>query len=78
MKWKALDSSKMLTHFLRAVNSCRSLPCPAGGRDMEDPTGASRGGFRTARGKQAPATEINRNLKIPPDEHDGIIYWCKL
>ncbi|KPB04110.1 hypothetical protein AAV98_13865 [Bacillus sp. CHD6a] len=27
----------MLTHFLRAMKSCRSLPCPTGGRDRGVP-----------------------------------------
>ncbi|MCG1020430.1 hypothetical protein EKQ44_01990 [Sutcliffiella horikoshii] len=53
----------MLTHFLRAMNRCRSIPCPAGGRDMEDPAGRSPRRLKVAPRKAKPSAEINSGME---------------
>ncbi|TYS68369.1 hypothetical protein FZC76_11600 [Sutcliffiella horikoshii] len=55
----------MLSHFLRAMYRCQSIPCPAGGRDRGDPTGEAEEPPVPPAESEEPATEINK-VKIDP------------
>ena len=65
----------MLTHFLRAMNRCRSLPCPMGVRDWEDPTGRMP---EEASGppmeSEVPGTKINCYLEYSPSKQGVFLF----
>ncbi|CAG9622415.1 hypothetical protein BACCIP111883_03206 [Sutcliffiella rhizosphaerae] len=65
------DSSKMLPHFHRAMNRYRSLPCPAGGRDMGNPRRQSPRRFPDRPRK---AKRLQRRSTI---KHLQIIWVCQ-
>ena len=77
-----VDSSKMLSHFLRAMSCCRSLPCPAGeagsGRPRsrecdEEAPGATKcesGSFSSENDKTG-ATRGRFALGVAMDYHRG-------
>ncbi|MRH44124.1 hypothetical protein GH741_15895 [Aquibacillus halophilus] len=58
MERRAVDSSKIQTNFLRAMQCCRSLPYPAGKATAENPAGS---GFLPRKLKRCPRKATARS-----------------